>query len=103
MPIFQTSFIDPINLGGFVNASQMHVHACNNELLYLFYKVQAAYRCAVALRDLINPYLLRRLKEDVLPSLPGKTEHVLMCNLSSEQRGQYLAFLKTTEVSLFEI
>lgn len=38
-------------------------------------QVQAAYRCAVVLRDLISPYLLRRLKKDVLGTLlPEKTE-----------------------------
>jgi SNF2 family DNA or RNA helicase len=38
--------------------------------------VQTAYKCAVALRDLINPYMLRRMKADVLKSLPKKTEQV---------------------------
>lgn len=37
--------------------------------------MQAAYRCAVVLRDLVSPYLLRRLKKDVLGGvLPPKTE-----------------------------
>ena len=43
----------------------------------LVHQVQAAYRCAVVLRDLISPYLLRRLKKDVLgDALPAKTEQV---------------------------
>lgn len=29
------------------------------------YQVQTGYKCAVALRDLISPYLLRRVKADV--------------------------------------
>jgi DNA excision repair protein ERCC-6 len=49
-------------------------------------KVQTAYKCAVALRDLINPYLLRRMKKDVLKSLPKKNEQVLFCKLTEEQR-----------------
>ncbi len=35
-----------------------------------------AYKCAVVLRDLISPYLLRRRKSDVKAQLPEKTEQV---------------------------
>lgn len=35
-----------------------------------------AYKCAVVLRDLISPYLLRRRKADVNAQLPQKTEQV---------------------------
>lgn len=46
-------------------------------------QVQAAYKCAVVLRDLISPYLLRRLKKDVLgDTLPSKTEQVGGAGLS---------------------
>ena len=37
-------------------------------------QVSTAYKCAVVLRDLIAPYLLRRRKEDVAQQLPAKTE-----------------------------
>ena len=38
--------------------------------------VQLAYRMALVLRDLINPYLLRRQKKDIkeVNRMPGKTE-----------------------------
>eukprot|EP01105_Mastigella_eilhardi_P025720 TRINITY_DN708_c0_g1_i2.p1 TRINITY_DN708_c0_g1~~TRINITY_DN708_c0_g1_i2.p1 ORF type:complete len:1169 (-),score=281.23 TRINITY_DN708_c0_g1_i2:98-3604(-) len=85
LPIFQSTFVDAINLGGYANASQI--------------QVQTAYKCAVALRELINPYLLRRVKADVLPSLPSKTEQVLMCNLTDEQRRMYEGFLKSPDIS----
>jgi len=52
----------------------------------------------VVLRDLIMPYLLRRMKMDVNAHLPKKTEHVLFCSLTSEQRSVYRAFLASTEV-----
>lgn len=55
-------------------------------------------RCAVVLRDLIMPYLLRRMKADVNAHLPKKTEHVLFCSLTSEQRSVYRAFLASSEV-----
>ncbi len=39
-------------------------------------QVSTAYKCAVILRDLISPYLLRRRKADVNAQLPNKTEQV---------------------------
>lgn len=61
-------------------------------------QVSTAYRCAVMLRDLISPYLLRRLKKDVGSQLPGKTEQVLFCQLTKEQRSVYRAYLSSQEV-----
>ena len=51
LPAFESEFADPIKRGGYSNASPM--------------QVQLAYRCALMLRDLINPYLLRRQKKDI--------------------------------------
>ena len=48
LPIFQAQFAQPIAVGGYSNASEL--------------QVQTAYRCALTLRELISPYLLRRLK-----------------------------------------
>ena len=41
---------------------------------------------AVALKDLISPYLLRRLKQDLDINLPDKTEQVLFCPMTENQR-----------------
>ena len=46
-------------------------------------QVSTAYKCAVVLRDLIAPYLLRRRKSDVSAQLPKKTEQVLLLCLPS--------------------
>jgi DNA excision repair protein ERCC-6 len=81
LPIFESQFSYPIRAGGYVNASSV--------------QVQAAYRCAVALKDMISPYMLRRLKSDVEHFLPKKTEHVLMCSLTEEQRDMYMNFLRS--------
>ena len=64
MPVFQTQFSVPINIGGYANASNV--------------QVQTAYKCACVLRDLIDPYLLRRMKVDVAADLPKKSEQVYM-------------------------
>ncbi|MEG0767711.1 MAG: DEAD/DEAH box helicase, partial [Clostridia bacterium] len=44
-------------------------------------------------RRRIRPFLLRRLKEDVLPELPEKMEHVLLADMPAEQRRVYAAAL----------
>jgi len=86
LPAFEGEFAEPIKKGGYANASPM--------------QVQLAYRCALTLRDLINPFMLRRMKKDIkeVSRMPGKTEQVLFCRLSSRQRALYEAYLKSDEV-----
>eukprot|EP00891_Asterochloris_glomerata_P001490 jgi/Astpho2/1490/fgenesh1_pm.00026_%23_10_t len=84
LPVFTTQFALPIQFGGYANASQV--------------QVTTAYKCAVVLRDLISPYLLRRRKADVNAQLPQKTEQVLFCKLSKEQRDIYRSYLSSKEV-----
>ncbi|XP_021888520.1 protein CHROMATIN REMODELING 8 isoform X2 [Carica papaya] len=84
LPVFEAEFAVPISVGGYANASPL--------------QVSTAYRCAVVLRDLIMPYLLRRMKADVNAQLPKKTEHVLFCSLTAEQRSIYRAFLASSDV-----
>jgi len=84
LPIFQAQFAAPINIGGYANATNI--------------QVQTAYKCAVILRDLINPYLLRRMKNDVAADLPRKSEQVLFCKLTSFQRKAYEDFIGSSEM-----
>ena len=84
LPVFEDEFCGPIQQGGYTNASTT--------------QVQAAYRCASVLRDLINPYVLRRQKADVAAHLPKKTEQVLFVNLSPAQREIYKEFLASEAV-----
>ncbi|KAH0615032.1 uncharacterized protein H6S33_000668 [Morchella sextelata] len=74
LPIFQNEFATPIKMGGYANASNV--------------QVQTAYKCAVVLRELISPYLLRRLKVDVAADLPSKNEYEKF--LESKQCAQIL-------------
>lgn len=87
LPAFEQEFAEPIKRGGYTNATPM--------------QVQLAYRCALMLRDLIEPFLLRRLKRDVkeVQKMPGKTEQVLFCRLTRIQRDMYEAYLRSDEVS----
>ena len=63
-------------------------------------QVQLAYRCALVLKDLINPYLLRRQKKDIaeVERMPGKSEQVLFCRLSPRQRDLYQSYIMGSEV-----
>ncbi|KAJ3075611.1 hypothetical protein HDU98_007421 [Podochytrium sp. JEL0797] len=84
LPVFLTQFEVPIRLGAYANASNI--------------QVQTAQRCAAVLRDLISPYLLRRLKCDVAADLPQKTESVLFCKLTKEQRALYEEYIRSDAV-----
>lgn len=64
LPTFQKHFSDPISRGGYSTATPLQVHT--------------GYQTALVLRDLINPYFLRRLKKDVNILLPDKREQVLL-------------------------
>ncbi|KAJ3378984.1 hypothetical protein HDU84_007139 [Entophlyctis sp. JEL0112] len=84
LPVFLVQFEVPIRLGAYANASSL--------------QIQTAQKCAAVLRDLISPYLLRRLKRDVAADLPQKTESVLFCKLTKIQRGLYETFIRSDVV-----
>ncbi|KAJ1731328.1 DNA repair protein rhp26 [Coemansia sp. Benny D160-2] len=84
LPVFNNQFAIPITVGGYASANSL--------------QVRAAYRCACILRDLIDPYLLRRLKADVAKDLPQKSEQVLFCRLTPMQRRAYKAFLQSVDM-----
>ncbi|KAM8924591.1 DNA excision repair protein ERCC-6 [Pelodytes ibericus] len=86
LPVFMEQFSVPITMGGYSNASPV--------------QVKTAYKCACVLRDTINPYLLRRMKADVKMSLslPDKSEQVLFCRLTDDQRKVYQSFIDSKEV-----
>ncbi|KAL9644502.1 hypothetical protein ABK040_009366 [Willaertia magna] len=84
LPVFLTQFAIPITTGGWANASR--------------FQVQTAYKCSCVLRDLIKPYLLRRLKKDVGNQLPAKSEQVIFCKLTNFQVAVYEDYLNSREV-----
>ncbi|KAK6520601.1 hypothetical protein TWF506_000853 [Arthrobotrys conoides] len=81
--VFNENIAIPIKLGGYSGANSTQIHT--------------AYKCAVVLRELINPYMLRRLKADVAV-LPPKHDQVLFCNLVVEQKEAYETYIKSPEV-----
>ncbi len=54
----------------------------------------ALAKCQHLLRyQVLRPFLLRRLKQDVEKQMPQKYEHVVMCRLSKRQRFLYDDFM----------
>lgn len=52
------------------------------------------------LRKTIRPFILRRLKKDVLKELPEKTESKMLCPLLDEQKQLYLAYLNEARAQI---
>ena len=87
LPLFKAELALPINIGGYTNAS--------------LFQVQTSYKCACTLRDLIKPFLLRRLKKNVLMNngnLPDKKEEIVFCRITAYQRQLYESFISSDEV-----
>ncbi|KAM0818572.1 putative SNF2 family N-terminal domain-containing protein [Seiridium cardinale] len=82
---FRNQFEIPIRLGGYANASNL--------------QIMTAQKCAETLKDTISPYLLQRLKVDVAADLPAKSEKVLLCRLTKQQREVYELFLKSDDMA----
>lgn len=57
---------------------------------------------AARLRKRVTPFILRRLKRDVATELPPKTEVVLACELSAEERTLYDAVLGASRAELVQ-
>ncbi|GMR47824.1 hypothetical protein PMAYCL1PPCAC_18019 [Pristionchus mayeri] len=83
---FMEKFSIPITMGGYANATQI--------------QSETAYKCALVLRDAINPFILRRMKKDVELDLPNKSEQVLFCDLAPCQRSLYVEYLSSRECNL---
>lgn len=61
-----------------------------------------APRQMARLRQRVRPFFLRRTKEEVLPELPPKLEHLALCELTDEQREVYRAVLAQGRRDVFD-
>ncbi|MFO0551061.1 MAG: DEAD/DEAH box helicase [Polyangiaceae bacterium] len=61
-----------------------------------------ALDAASRLRRRIRPFVLRRTKGEVLPDLPPRTESILYCELTPEERNVYAAVLAATRKEVVE-
>lgn len=72
---FCEEYEEPINRGHFSNANK--------------FAIEKSYKRTVLLRNLIDPYILRRLKSQVAAELPSKKDKVIFCNLTQIQEKLY--------------
>ena len=63
---------------------------------------QGDSRALERLGKMVSPFILRRLKRDVLTELPPKTERILPAEMESAQRTVYLSALQTLRQQLEE-
>ncbi|CAG9764816.1 unnamed protein product [Ceutorhynchus assimilis] len=87
LKIFTEHFATPILQGGFTNATPM--------------QEATAYSVASTLKNIISPFFLRRMKEEVKEhiQLPNKSEQVLFCSLTDCQRDLYKDYLMSEQVN----
>ncbi|KAM0686796.1 DNA excision repair protein ERCC-6 [Conglomerata obtusa] len=78
---FIEEFEDPIKKGGYASATKENI--------------EKAYKTAVVLKSIIDPYILRRLKVNVAGELPKKSEKILFCELTEKQEQLYKYELDT--------
>ena len=57
---------------------------------------------AEKLKNLINPFILRRTKEEVAPELPPVTETAVVCSMTDEQQSMYVAEKSKIRNSILE-
>lgn len=50
----------------------------------------------------LKPFILRRLKQDVLKELPEKIEHIIEADLTDEQKKLYVAYLEQAKGDIFK-
>ncbi|CAH0551599.1 unnamed protein product [Brassicogethes aeneus] len=87
LQVFTEHFANPILHGGFANATPM--------------QEATALSVALTLKNVIDPYLLRRTKAEVQHHilLPNKSEQVLFCSLTKEQKDLYKGYLMSEQVN----
>lgn len=83
----ENSLNDLWSLFSFINPGFLEHSSLNN--ISKFKANDSQKQSYEALAKAINPFILRRTKEEVLTDLPPKIEQVLYCELPSSQRSQY--------------
>jgi DNA excision repair protein ERCC-6 len=78
--VFNREFSTPITKAGYSKSNDL--------------EVELGYQCAVQLRELISPYILRRTKKDVNIGIPLHQEKILYCELDISQWEAYNKYLE---------
>ena len=76
----QINFLNPGILGNFNYFSKKFVSSIEKE---------GNEEDTKRLKDIVRPFILRRTKEQVASDLPSKTEKIVLCEMSEEQKQKY--------------
>lgn len=76
----QINFLNPGILGNFNFFTRKYVGAIEKD---------KNEEDTVRLRNIVKPFIMRRTKEQVAVDLPDKTEKIVFCDMSEEQRQKY--------------
>ena len=87
------NFINPGLLGSIAKFNERYAQAIEN---------QHDYGASQRLKKLLRPFILRRLKNDVLTELPSRTEVTLHIELSAEERAFYEALRRNALQAMAE-
>jgi len=87
------NFINPGLLGSIAKFNERYAQAIEN---------QHDYGASQRLKKLLRPFILRRLKNDVLTELPSRTEVTLHIELSAEERAFYEALRRNALEAMAE-
>lgn len=90
------------NLFDFLMPGYLYSHTAFRDKLEKPIVKSKDQEASAQLRKLVQPFLLRRLKKDVLRELPPKIEHVRRIALSEEERKVYLSSVQAAKASLGE-
>jgi len=85
------NFINPGLLGSLTRFNERYAHAIEN---------QQDHAVQQRLKKLLRPFILRRLKNDVLTELPPRTEVTLHIELSADERAMYEALRRSALKSI---
>ncbi|MFZ2450328.1 MAG: DEAD/DEAH box helicase [Methylovulum miyakonense] len=85
------NFINPGLLGSLARFNERYAHAIEN---------QQDHAVQQRLKKLLRPFILRRLKNDVLTELPPRTEVTLHIELSADERAMYEALRRSALKSI---
>ena len=76
----QINFLNPGILGNYHFFTRKYVNAIERE---------KSESDTLRLKNIVRPFILRRTKEQVASDLPNKTEKIVMCEMSEEQKQKY--------------
>lgn len=82
--IFKDEYEIPISQGGYQRASKT--------------KQDIAYKYSLVLKGLIDPFILRRMKQQIDLKLPSKSDKIYFCSLTERQRILYKMALESEHI-----